>query len=111
MNLPVRKILLVMWLIVMERTELTFLTDGKYHLICKPFTISNLHKMANILNIDKCHFEYSAHGHLPHYDIPRKRKHEIEEKCVFVKWREIVEIIKSSEYYLTRKPIKVKKRK
>lgn len=67
-----------------------FLTDSKRHLICDPYSIENLHSMANELNINRCWF------HKNHYDIPKRRIAEIEGKCELVSSREIVRIIKSS---------------
>ena len=43
--------------------------------------------MAEDLNIKKCWF------HKNHYDIPKKRIKEIQEKCTIITSREIVEII------------------
>lgn len=68
-----------------------YLTDGKRHLICLPYSIENLHIMANELNIKKCWF------HKNHYDIPKKRITEIESKCEIVSSKEIVKIIKLYE--------------
>ena len=65
---------------------MTYLTDGKRHLICQPYSIINLHLMAIELNIARCFF------HKDHYDIPLKRKAEIEKKCTMVNSREIVKI-------------------
>ena len=65
-----------------------FLTDGKRHLICEPYSIDNLHKMAEILNINKCWF------HNDHYDIPKRRIEEIEQKCEIISSKDIVRIIK-----------------
>jgi hypothetical protein len=66
-----------------------YLTDKKRHLICEPYSIENLHKMAEDLNIKRCWF------HKSHYDLPKKRITEIEEKCEIVSSKYIVEIIKS----------------
>lgn len=63
-----------------------YLTDGKRHLICLPYSIENLHKMAKALDIRPCWF------HNDHYDIPKKRIKEIEAKCRIVSTREIVRI-------------------
>ena len=65
-----------------------FLTDGKRHLICVPYSKENLHTAAKQLNIKKCWY------HRDHYDIPKKRIQEIESKCVRVTTKTIVEIIK-----------------
>ncbi len=73
---------------------LDFYTDGKRHLVCKPYSVENLHRMAEKFNIKRCHFELSKNGRLAHYDIPKKRQAEIEAKCIKVNYREIVNIIK-----------------
>lgn len=65
-----------------------FYTDRKRHLICTPYSIDNLHKMAEELNIKRCWF------HKDHYDIPKTRIKEIENKCVIISSKQIVEIIK-----------------
>ena len=65
-----------------------YLTDRKRHLICVPYSIENLHVMANELGIAKCWF------HKDHYDIPKRRIDEIESKCEIVSSREIVKIIR-----------------
>ena len=63
-----------------------YLTDGKRHLICLPYSIENLHNMAKALDIHRCWF------HNDHYDIPKKRMKEIEAKCRIVSSKEIVRI-------------------
>lgn len=65
-----------------------YLTDKKRHLICHPYSISNLHKMAIELGIHPCWF------HKTHYDIPKKRVAEIEAKCYIVTPKIIVKLIK-----------------
>lgn len=60
--------------------------DKKRHLVCKPYSIENLHKMAEDLNIKRCWF------HKDHYDIPVRRIEEITAKCILVSDREIVNI-------------------
>lgn len=66
---------------------LEYVCDKKRHLICLPYSIENLHKMANELDIKRCWF------HKDHYDIPKKRINEIEGKCIIVSSKEIVKII------------------
>lgn len=66
-----------------------YLTDGKRHLICLPYSEANLHKMASELNIARCWF------HKNHYDIPKRRISEIEAKCELVSSKYIVSIIKN----------------
>ena len=63
-----------------------YLTDGKRHLICDPYSIENLHRMADDLGIKRCWF------HKDHYDIPKRRIEEIEARCEIVSSREIVRI-------------------
>ena len=65
-----------------------YLTDRKRHLICVPYSIENLHMMANELGIARCWF------HKDHYDIPKRRIDEIESKCEIVSSRDIVKIIR-----------------
>ncbi len=48
-----------------------YLTDGKRHLICIPYSEEGLHKMAEELNIKRCWF------HKDHYDIPIRRKKKL----------------------------------
>jgi len=62
--------------------------DTERHLVYVPYSIENLHIMAEDLNIKKCWF------HKNHYDIPKKRIKEIQEKCSIITTREIVEITK-----------------
>lgn len=62
--------------------------DNKRHLVCKPYSIVNLHKMAEDLKIKKCWF------HNTHYDIPKKRIQEIQKKCIILSSKEIINIIK-----------------
>jgi hypothetical protein len=67
-----------------------YLTDGKRHLICDPYSIENLHKMAADLNIGRHWF------HKNHYDIPKKRMDEIQNKCHIVSSKDIVKIIRGN---------------
>lgn len=67
-----------------------YLTDGKRHLICEPYSLDNLHRMAADLGINRCWF------HRDHYDIPKRRIEEIEAKCEIVTSKDIVRIIRAS---------------
>lgn len=71
-----------------------YLTDRKRHLICVPYSVENLHKMAIDLGISISWFHK---GKFPHYDIPKKRISEIESKCEIVSSREILLIIKEKK--------------
>lgn len=66
-----------------------YLTDGKRHLICDPYSIENLHRMADDLDIKRCWF------HKDHYDIPKNRIDEITAKCEMVSSKEIVKIMRN----------------
>ena len=65
-----------------------YICDTKRHLICVPYSIDNLHKMADNLGIKRCWF------HKDHYDIPLRRIDEITALCEVVRSKEIVNIIK-----------------
>jgi hypothetical protein len=69
--------------------DLNYYCDDQRHLVCVPYSIENLHRMADDLGIKKCWF------HKNHYDIPKKRIGEIKNKCIFVSPKEIVTIIKN----------------
>ena len=68
-----------------------YFTDGKRHLVCKPYSVENLHKMADQLAIKRCWF------HKNHYDIPKKRIAEIESMCSIVSSKELLGIIVDSD--------------
>lgn len=67
-----------------------YYTDGKRHLVCMPYSIDNLHEMADILKIKRCWF------HKDHYDIPKRRIEEIQSQCIMVNGKAIVDIIKGN---------------
>lgn len=72
----------------MESPKLTYYCDKQRHLVCKPYSLENLHLMAQQLNIKKCWF------HKDHYDIPKTRINEIMDLCEIVYPRDILNIIK-----------------
>lgn len=74
----------------MPTPDLVYLTDGRRHLICRPYSVEGLHRMAADLRIARSWFHG---GRRPHYDVPLKRRVEIESRCVRVTSREIVETI------------------
>jgi hypothetical protein len=69
--------------------NLIFYCDAYRHLVCMPYSIENLHKMADELNIKRCWF------HKNHYDIPKKRISEIQNKSILVPSKLILNIIKN----------------
>lgn len=68
--------------------RLHYVTDKQRHLVCLPYNIDNLHRMAVELGIRRHWF------HRDHYDIPVHMKEDIERRCVFVRPRDIISIIK-----------------
>ncbi len=67
-----------------------YVTDGKRHLVCIPYSTENLHAMAADLGIGRHWF------HKNHYDIPKKRMDEITAKCTLVSSKDIVKIIRGT---------------
>ncbi len=70
-----------------------FICDEHRHLICEPYSVANLHVMAQTLGIKRCWFHASSK--FPHYDIPKRRIAEIQAKCTVVSGRELLGIIKA----------------
>jgi hypothetical protein len=69
---------------------LQYVCDDARHLICVPYSVENLHKMAKDLEIKKCWFHNSK---WKHYDIPLRRIDEIKSKCRVVSSRELLQLI------------------
>ena len=67
-----------------------YLTDGKRHLVCIPYSIDNLHNMAADLGIGRHWFHKNPYG------IPKTRLDEIEAKCLIVSSKDIVRIIRGN---------------
>ena len=67
-----------------------YVTDGKRHLVCIPYSTENLQAMAADLGIGRHWF------HKNHYDIPKKRMDEISSKCTLVSSKDIVKIIRGT---------------
>lgn len=70
-----------------------YYSDNNRHLICIPYSIKNLHKMAEDLNINRCWFHNSKY---PHYDIPKKRVEEIQSKTTVITSSKILSVIKEN---------------
>lgn len=68
-----------------------FYCDKMRHLVCIPYSLENLHRMAEALDIKPGWFHK---GRFPHYDIPKRRIEEIQAKCRLVSARDILAIIK-----------------
>ena len=71
--------------------RMEYFCDNLRHLVCLPYTVENLHKMAEELNIKRCWF------HKNHYDIPKRRIAEVQGKCTVVSSKEILKIIKNGQ--------------
>lgn len=69
---------------------LTYYCDNARHLICTPYSVKNLHIMAENLGIKRCWYHGGKH---PHYDIPKKRIYEIQEECEIVSSKELLSIM------------------
>jgi hypothetical protein len=74
--------------------NLEYFCDNSRHLVCTPFSVENLHQMAQDLGIKRCWFHS---GKNPHYDIPKRRIDEITQKCTVVSTKEIWKIINDIE--------------
>ena len=75
-----------------EDAKLTYWYDDNRHLICTPYSIDNLHRMAQDLGIPR-HWYHK--GRLPHYDIPIMMLDRIPNQAYNTDTRTIVWIIKS----------------
>lgn len=73
-----------------ETNQLQYICDAYRHLVCVPYTVKNLHRMAKKLGIHRGWFHS---GQYPHYDIPKRRIPEIKAQCRVVSSREILAII------------------
>jgi hypothetical protein len=72
-----------------------FYCDDLRHLVCVPYSVENLHKMADELNIKRCWFH--SKSKYPHYDIPKRRIAEIQAKCEVVDAKVILAIIRGEK--------------
>lgn len=75
-----------------------FLTDGKRHLVCLPYSKDNLHAMAEQLGIKKHFYHAGKKNSHPHYDIPanKKERMRIESRCVKISKESLLGIIKGN---------------
>lgn len=79
---------------LIPQSRSNYYTDGKRHLVCLPYSIENLHKMAVDLGIKRCWF------HKNHYDVPHSKLTDISSQCFIISSKDIVRIIKGN--YMTR---------
>lgn len=71
-----------------DSEKLTYYCDNKRHIVCRPYSLNNLHRMARDLGIKRCWF------HKDHYDMPKNRIGELASKCRKVPTRLILSITK-----------------
>jgi len=71
-----------------------YVCDDARHLVCLPYSVENLHRMAQELGIKRCWFHSSSA--YPHYDIPRRRIVEVMSKCRVMPSRTILAIVKGT---------------
>lgn len=71
---------------------LRYFCDDQRHLVCIPYSVANLHRMADDLGLGR-HWFHNHSSH-PHYDIPKRRIAEIMAKCTVVSPRDILAIVK-----------------
>ena len=67
--------------------------DRKRHLVCHPYSLDNLHKMAESMGIKRCWF------HRDHYDIPKRRIKEISDQCFLTSTMNIAKIIRGKKIF------------
>lgn len=86
----------------MTDEKLEYVCDRYRHLVCRPYSIANLHRMADELGIKRGWFDAGKRRRnsgewlrfvRPHYDIPKRRIEEITAKCTVVTSKELREII------------------
>lgn len=63
--------------------------DKARHIVCVPYSIENLHRMANLLGIRRCWYHAKPY---PHYDMPKTYTPPTD--SILVSSREILRIIK-----------------
>ncbi len=82
--------------------RLEYFCDDERHLVCVPYTVDNLHLMAQDLQVKRCWFHSSSR--FPHYDIPKRRVAEITARCTVVSSRDILAIVKGTYRGTTHQP-------
>ena len=75
-----------------EEVELEYYCDTGRHVVCIPYSIPNLHRMAIDLGLKKSWFHRKRKFH--HYDMPVRMEKEIMARCNLVSGQDIVRICK-----------------
>ncbi len=76
---------------------LRYLCDNARHMVCEPYSIENLHRMAEELDIKRGWYHAGGKGRFHHYDMPKKRIAELTAKCEVVTQKAILQIIKEGK--------------
>jgi hypothetical protein len=71
---------------------LRYLCDNARHMVCEPYSLENLHRMASALGIKRAWFHKSR---FPHYDMPKKRIAELTAQCERMSQKQILLIIRA----------------
>jgi hypothetical protein len=77
---------------ISSTTDLAYYCDNARHLVCVPYSIASLHRMAADLGVKRCW--YHSKSKYPHYDIPKRRIAEIQARCTVIEPRQILAIMK-----------------
>ncbi|MBX3502897.1 MAG: substrate-binding domain-containing protein [Alphaproteobacteria bacterium] len=72
--------------------RLRYLCDRSRHIVCLPYSVDNLHVMAQDLRLSRGWFHA---GRWPHYDMPAHRIEELTARCEVVSPRVILSIIRT----------------
>lgn len=68
-----------------------YLYDKIRHLVCVPYSVANLHAMANELRIGRHWYDPKPY---PHYDVPKRMMQSIGSRATLVRPREVLAIVK-----------------
>lgn len=73
-------------------SRLRYLCDRSRHIVCLPYSVENLHAMAQDLRLSRGWFH---DGRWPHYDMPTHRIEELTARCEVVSPRTILNVIRT----------------
>lgn len=81
--------------------RLTYYCDNAFRIVCRPYTIHNLHKMAEELDMPMHRFHTTVNISQPYsfYTMPMERQKEIMKKCTVVTMKELFLITQKKSIY------------
>ena len=79
-----------------------YYSDKQRHVVCIPYSIPNLHAMAQALGIKRSW--YHIHPY-PHYDIPKYLQQHVADHSFVVSPKRILEIVKGNGEYTDARQI------